>query len=46
MLLEPSLLQHHFEVKLSLVGSPCSAVEEIEAWGDPRPCLGTDSRSY
>lgn len=31
MLLRPSLLQQHFEVKLSLAESPCSAAEETEA---------------
>lgn len=46
MLLEPSLLQHHLEVKLSLAESPSSVVEETEAWGHHGPCLRTGSSSY
>ena len=40
MHLRPSLLQHGFEVKLSLAESPCSAVEETKAWGGPGPAEG------
>lgn len=32
MHLQPFLLQHHFEVKLSLAESLCSEVEETKAW--------------
>lgn len=35
MLLQPSILEHRFEVKLSLAESSCSAVEETRAWGGP-----------